>query len=124
MTSITVDVSEAVRKLDPKTLERALADALDSAAKNVRTEARKYPPAPKPTYQWTYTLKRSWTVQKGRNFLERIIGTNVAYAPYVQDADRQAWMHKGRWQTTADIAQKKARDIQKVIETALQRWAR
>ena len=122
--SITVDVSEVVKKIDPAQLERALKSALGDAADEIQYEAQRYPAAPKESYQWTYTLKRSWTVQRGQSALQRIIGNNTAYAPYVHDPQEQAWMHRGRWQTTADIVRKKKKDVQAIIERALTRWAR
>lgn len=121
MASITVDVSEVVRKLDPKKLEKALHSSLGDAAAEVRVEARRYPP-PKPTYQRTFTLKRSWTQEvKG---MVATIGNNTKYAPFVMDAAEQAWMHRGYWQTTEDIARKKASDVKRIIVQALERWAR
>ena len=122
MATITVDVSEVLRKLDPKDMEKAIKSSLGDVGSEVQFEAQRYPAAPKPTYQWTYTLKRGWT-SKVQGW-QAIIGNNVAYAPYVQDADRQAWFHRGRWATTADIARKKAKDVERIIRTALERWAR
>ena len=120
MGSITVDVSEVAQKLDPRTLEKALTSALGDAASLVREEAKRYP-APVPTYTRTFTLFKGWT-QRVAN-LQAIIGNAVAYAPYVQDADQQAWMHRGRWQTTTDIARKKTIEVKRTIEQALIRWA-
>ena len=122
MATITVDVSEALAKLDPRDMEKAIKSSLGDVGSEVQFEAQRYPAAPKPTYDWTYTLKRGWTSKvKG---WQAIIGNTTKYAPYVQDADEQAWMHRGRWQTTADIARKKAKDVVRIIETALARWAR
>lgn len=119
--SITIDVSEAIAKIDPDKMEKAIESSLADAASVVRREARQYPP-PKPTYTRQFILKKGWTQQvRG---LQAIIGNSVEYAPYVQDSTRQAWMHRGYWLTTADIAQKKAEDVKRVIEAALARWAR
>jgi hypothetical protein len=121
MGSITVDVSEVARKLDPQKLEKALTSALGDAASIVREEAKRYPAAPKPSYQWTFTHKKGW--EQAVKGLRAVIGTNVKYAPYLVDADKQAWMHKGRWQTTTDIVRKKTVEVKRTIEEALIRWA-
>ena len=125
MPSITIDVSEVVKKLDPKDVERHLANALDGAADLVRADIKRYPaPPPASTYIRTGTLGGSWAKRVNRAALQAVIGSNVAYAPYVQDADRQAWMHKGRWQTAQDVVRQRATDIKHFIENALMRWAK
>nr|NIV32439.1 hypothetical protein [Anaerolineae bacterium] len=123
MTGIRVDVSEAVKKLDPKTMERHLVAAMDGAADLIRAEIKPYPPKPpNSTYDRTFTLYKSWAKKVNRSALRAVIGSNVAYAPYVQDQDRQAWMHKGRWQTAQSVARDQARNVQRFIERALARW--
>ena len=123
MATITVDVSEVMRKLDPDKMERALEVALDGAADLIRADIKKYPAPPAgSSYVRTGTLGGSWA--KRVQGMTAVIGSNIKYAPYVQGADRQAWMHKGRWQTTADVAKSRAGDVKRFIERALQRWAR
>ena len=39
-------------------------------------------------------------------------GNNVSYGPYVQDADEQAWMHRGRWQTNVQVAEDNTGEIE------------
>jgi len=58
MTSITVDVSEAVKKLDPQELERALTVALGEGAKHIRNEARRYPPQSHKKMNWKSAKQR------------------------------------------------------------------
>ena len=118
---ITIDTREAIQKLDPTSLDKAIDDALNSIGRKLIQDVKVYPP-PKPTYQQTGTLKRAWTQELERRVLT--IGNNVAYGPYVQDDTRQAWMHRGRWRTTRDIAEKRTPDIKRLFEDALQRWAR
>ena len=125
MATITVDVSEAVRRLDPKEMERHIANALDGAADLVRADIKQYPAPPAgSSYVRTGTLGASRTKRVDRGALRAIIGSNIRYAPYVQDADRQAWMHKGRWQTAQDVARQRAQDVKRFIERSLARWAR
>ena len=124
-TTITVDVSEAVKRLDPKTMEKYLVVALDGAANIIRAEIKVYPPKPEGSeYVRTNALHDSWAKKIDRGGLKAVIGTNVAYAPYVQDADRQAWMHRGRWKTAQSVARDKAQDVKRLVERALNRWAR
>jgi len=131
--SITVDVSEAVERLDPKTMERYIIAALDGAADLLLEEIKPYPPKPPDSrYRRTMTLHDSWTKKVGRSRLmallggnlKAVVGSNVKYAPYVQDRDEQAWMHKGRWKTAQDVAETKAQEVKDHIERALARWAR
>ena len=53
--------------------------------------------AGKPT---VYSVTGSGTQTIGK------FGTNLNYAQYVVDPDRQAWMHKGRWWTMKHIKNK------------------
>ena len=56
-------------------------------------------------YRRTGTLGRSWTtrIDVTANSIEGRIGTNIIYAPWVQDKDRQATIHQGRWQTAQAV---------------------
>jgi hypothetical protein len=76
-------------------------------------------------YVRTGKLGQSWTTsiqQQGTNLVGKV-GTNLKYAPYVQSAERQAWMHQGRWRTDAQAVQKfTARILQRfrqAVEKAL-----
>ena len=120
---ITIDVSEALRKLDPKEMDKALETGLRGAADLIRADIKTYPPAPAgSSYIRTGTLGRSWASKVQRR--EAIIGNVTTYAPYVQGADTQAWMHRGRWRTTAQVAASRAGDVRKLLEAAISRWAR
>ena len=44
-------------------------------------------------------------------------GTNLSYAKYVIDPDRQAYMHKGRWWTTDTIKSNAEAKIAKIWDT-------
>ena len=126
MTTFTVDVSEAVRKLDPKNIEHALEQGIADVAGTLQSDMQQYPPPPPAsTYMRTGKLGRSWTRKITKNPTGAIIGSQgVGYARYVQDHDYQAAIHRGRWQTTEMIARKRLHDIKASIERALARWAR
>jgi len=123
MSSITIDVSEVLAKIDPAQMEKALQSALVDAGNELRAPLQVYPP-PKPTYRQTGTLGRGWGAPLIIQPRQVILGNNVAYGKWVQGAGTQAWMHKGRWKTTADVAREKAADVKALIEKALARWAR
>ena len=121
--TIRIDVSEAIAKLDPKDIKPAVAHALQGAADLLLVDIAKYPaPPPESSYVRTGTLGKSWNQRVTQEPLQAIVGNPTSYGPYVQ-GDEQAWMHKGRWQTTAQVALKRATDIKRLIEAALARWA-
>ena len=125
MTTITVDVSEAVAKLDPKYLERALKQGIEESAGVLLEDMKVYPPPPpNSTYVRTGKLGRGWGKKFEGNRRAEVRNVGVSYAKYVQDYDMQAAIHRGRWQTTEMIARKRANDIKQIIVKALERWAR
>lgn len=124
MASITVDVSQAIRKIDPKGVDQAIKKALGPAASLLMAEAKRYPPPP-PTSSYVRTGKLHGSWQKKVESRRATVGSyGVKYAPYVQGAVEQAWMHKGRWKTTAHIVQEQARTVERMIRQELARWAR
>jgi hypothetical protein len=58
------------------------------------------PPPPRSTYVRTGRLGSSWNSSVSGN--SGILQTNVSYAIWVQNAQHQAWMHRGRWRNTDD----------------------
>ena len=127
MTEITIDISEVLKKLDPDKMQSAVKTALSGAADLIRADVKQYPPPPaRSTYRRTGTLGRSWTkrIKHGARWPEAHIGTHVAYAPYVQDKQRQAWMHKGRWPAAQDVARQRSPDVVRLILQAVEKWAR
>lgn len=100
--------------LDKETMD-ALLDELSApdflAAPHERIGAQftaymaKYPPErPGQSYRRTKTLGRTWThvVQKSLLGVSTIVGNVTPYAPDTQSIERQADIHKGRWQTDQD----------------------
>lgn len=59
-------------------------------------------------YRRTGMLGRSWTMRIDSTVdgIEGRVGTNIVYAPWVQDKDRQAAIHQGRWQTAQDVLER------------------
>jgi hypothetical protein len=77
-------------------------------------------------YRRTGTLGRSWTtrIDVTVNSIEGRIGTNIIYAPWVQDKGQQAMIHQGRWQTVQDTLERLTnwivRRFQREIDKLLQ----
>lgn len=67
------------------------------------------PPPPDSTYRRTNTLGRNWTHEEtiGLMSIQTALGNVTPYARYVQDEDYQADVHQGRWQTTADVLERR-----------------
>ena len=80
-----------------------------------------HPPAPaNSTYTRTRTLGRSWS----RTFDDQRgeVGSSGFMAPYnrlVQDADFQARIHRGRWETTKSVSEKRKPQITKFFQERL-----
>ena len=126
MATITVDVSQAVKKLDPGDMRKALKEALDNSVQLLEGDIKPYPPVPPgSSYVRTGALGRSWKRKVDPSRLYGEVGSEgVDYAVYVQGYPGQAWMHKSRWKTTQDVAEARAKDIARLFEQAIAKWAR
>jgi len=92
----------------------------------LQDDMAEYPaPPPGSTYRRTGTLGRLWTsaqyeISTGSGSVTGVIGNaacsprGVAYGPFVQSADDQAWMHVGRWQTDEQVALRNTPAIQRL----------
>lgn len=68
------------------------------------------------------TLGRKWTVQTRDAGLTVVVGNNVSYGPYVQDADHQAPFHKARgWKTAQEVVKEESPTVVKFIEDELEK---
>lgn len=82
-----------------------------------------YPPPPANSkYDRTFDLKNSWqtTVLLSGATLGKLT-SNIPYGPYVQDADNQAGIHQGRWQTVQQVEQEEDANITAIYERELER---
>ncbi len=125
----TEGFEEAVDALQKRGL--AALDVLEAPLRRgaLRIEAgmKRYPQQATGTkYRRTGTLGRRWTTRTMRpspSRLEVEVGNNTLYGPYVQSAARQAWMHKGKWQTDDETVEKlKAEiitDVQRTVVGAM-----
>ena len=95
--------SQLARRIGRVQLAQVLRPPLERSLERLRSSLAQYPEQPPDSdYVRTGTLGRSWDIDytvEGQTVAGQT-GTAVRYAPYVQDAERQAWMHRGRWENT------------------------
>lgn len=123
------DVTDFLKALErfPQEVNRIVRQALRGAVELLRGNIAEYPAATAANappgingYSWyergfgtkTVTgrkyptsemLGRSWTTKvSGVGPWEGRVGTTASYAPFVQDKDKQARVHRGRWTTVQD----------------------
>lgn len=88
------------------------------------TYAAEYPPAPADSsYRRTGTLGRLWMaatphVTVSGHVLDARIANATPYGPYVQDPERQAAQHRGRWKTTDQVVEEHAEEIAPLLAQA------
>lgn len=123
---------EAIAKLNSLQQLRALRPSVKAATYYLKGQMMVYPPEtdankpgsyPKRWYQRGYgpkwalkgggvhgrktsqNLMQSWGIKMQHAGLTGVIGTNVKYARYVQDADKQASFHRAnKWRTVQSVA--------------------
>lgn len=123
--SITVDAN-AVRQLlqqAPQRLDTAMRATLEDGSTYFLAQMTRYPAQRTgSTYRRTGTLGRSWSRQPITHTASEwrvVIGSNGAIAPYnryVQDRDRQARIHQGRWLTAQDATEQSESQIQRFAD--------
>lgn len=74
-------------------------------------------------YATSEQLQQNWVTEISIDGRQGKIGTNVSYAPYVQDRDKQASYHKQRgWITAQTIAENEAVAIAGYFDDAYKRY--
>jgi len=131
MADIVIDIEneeQVLKVINSLSNPAYLAPAVNEIGATFATDLAKYPPPPEnSTYRRTGNLGRSWThVQKVDLFgFRSTIGNVREYAPLVQDRDRQANVHQGRWQTIQDVQEDRLQwmleKLQKAIEEQIRR---
>lgn len=123
--ALQIDDSEVRRMLaqTPGKAERAMRGAMNDATALLLRELQTYPSQRTgSTYKRTGTLRRSWSrdIQGDGLAMRGIVGSNETMAPYnkfVQDSDRQAAVHRGRWTNTVqDVVSRNERTIQDMFD--------
>ncbi len=120
------DAIDALQKRGAKALD-VLEPPLRRGALRIESTMKVYPQQKKGTrYRRTGTLGRRWTTKAERSAtrLEVEVGNNTVYGPFVQSAARQAWMHKGAWQTDDDAVERNRdaiiTDVQRTVIAAME----
>lgn len=109
-------MEELERKLAhmPEKLNQLTRTTMEASLKALQQNVPEYPPRPETSkYVRTGMLGRSLGAAGGKPTVYSIkgsganvvgtFGTNLSYAQYVIDDQRQAYMHKGRWWTMKTI---------------------
>jgi hypothetical protein len=111
----------AIRKEFPDGLMAEMEKRLAQALHLLAGHAAVYPQQPAGSrYARTRTLGRLWTTAHPQitvrgHVIDARIGNATPYGPYVQDPEGQAWMHRGRWQTTDDVVQAHVGEVEGLI---------
>ena len=121
-------LEKVLARLDSAKLDGMMRDAMRGVVDELQAEMMVYPPPPpNSTYRRTDKLKQSWAKRvtgSGRSWLG-VVGNRIKYAPYVQDENRQAAVHKRTgWQTVQSVAKDKKDWCVNFIHRAITRWAR
>ena len=120
-------LEKVLARLDSAKLDSMMHTAMRGVVDELQAEMMVYPPPPpNSSYTRTGKLKQSWSkkvTSSGRAWLG-VVGSRIHYAPYVQDENRQADIHRGRWQTVQSVAKDKKDWAVNFIHRAITRWAR
>lgn len=114
----------------PEIVADELGPASQAALLSLIPELAKEPPAISgSSYRRTGTEARLWSAQPPAfavisSGFEASIGNATPYAPWVQDRDKQAKVHRGRWATAQGVIEKGTERIVAYYNAALQRVAR
>jgi hypothetical protein len=103
---------------------KELRQVVEQALRLMAGRAAHYPQKPRLSgYRRTGTLGRLWTQARPEVTIHgRVIDGRIENArprgAYVQDPDLQAWMHKGRWQTTDDVVEGARGETEMLLQEA------
>lgn len=111
------------QKLGKAVAQETLQAPLERAIERIKARLQTYPPErPGQAYERTGNLGRGWTSSIGP--LGATLTNRVPYGPWVQGDQSQARVHRGRWLTTQQVADKEQPAIEaeflQAIDKALQ----
>ena len=117
MTTVTIEIEsrQVIGYLQqaPVRINRAMRAAMEDATVLIHRQMQTYPPQRAgSTYKRTNTLRASWFRRisgQGNEIVGEAVssGNTAPYNRLVQDADRQAAVHRGRWTNTAQEVQRR-----------------
>ena len=130
MTTVTIEIEsrQVIGYLQqaPVRINRAMRAAMEDATVLIHRQMQTYPPQRAgSTYKRTNTLRASWFRRisgQGNELVGEVVssGNTAPYNRLVQDADRQAAVHRGRWTNTAQEVQRRtAPTIQRYFDRRL-----
>ena len=117
MTTVTIEIEsrQVIGYLQqaPVRINRAMRAAMEDATVLIHRQMQTYPPQRAgSTYKRTNTLRASWFRRisgQGNEIVGEVVssGNTAPYNRLVQDADRQAAVHRGHWTNTAQEVQRR-----------------
>ena len=117
MTTVTIEIESrqvfGYLQQAPVRINRAMRAAMEDATVLIHRQMQTYPPQRAgSTYKRTNTLRASWFRRisgQGNEIVGEVVssGNTAPYNRLVQDADRQAAVHRGRWTNTAQEVQRR-----------------
>lgn len=127
--SASTNASEVIAKLRryQADLLAIVGPPLERGGLRVEGGMKPYPPPP-PNSRYvrgapphSEKLGSRWTSRRieGDGFRGREVGNNASYAPRVQSTERQAPIHRGRWQTDEDVIRREMPAIVADVRRAL-----
>ena len=119
------EIVEAIRKLPmfDKVVKKWVNWATEINISWAHRFLANYPPPPAgSTYRRTGTLGRTWQseIRATTSHVRAILANPTVYAPYVQDEDSQAMVHRGRWPTIQMLLRAPVSIFRKRYEEALE----
>ncbi len=102
-------VDKVLRKIGTAKGVAALVKPMEASVLRVQQAMQTYPTQRQgSTYIRTGTLGRRWVtrVTKQNDGVSGTVGNNTEYAPFVQSSVLQAAVHRGRWQTDAQVIER------------------
>ena len=119
-----------VGRITPE-IQRAMDKTMEASLNTLHENVPSYPQRPgKSSYIRTGTLGKSigmnnakptvYSIKGSGAKIEGRFGTDLSYAKYVIDPDRQAYMHRGRWWTTENIVKASKSKILRLWDKMIQ----
>ena len=119
-----------VGRITPE-IQRAMDKTMEASLNTLHENVPSYPRKPEASsYIRTGTLGKSigmnnakptvYSIKGSGAKIEGRFGTDLSYAKYVIDPDRQAYMHRGRWWTTENIVKASKSKILRLWDKMIQ----
>jgi hypothetical protein len=127
MSAVTIEirgVDALIARLGKVEGTRILEPPMQRAVLRIQRDMQEYPQQRAgSTYRRTGTLGRKWTkkVRQEGEYLTGRVGNNTSYGPFVQSRQFQARVHRGRWQTDAQVVNRNMDAIVGDFEAAIRR---